>query len=85
LNRLSDKELDLTTLQPLMTSLQRCLEENDTLAADILDELCQQAPGIEFVINIKSIQEAMSHYDFDKASELLITELDKNHLTLPNH
>lgn len=68
-DKVARNEIDQEQLKQQVLSLIALLQEYDTDAADIIDELSNYSIGDEFDSSIANIQKAMDEYDFDVASE----------------
>ena len=67
---------DTTRINKLTGQLKSLLEDDDTEAAEVIEELKKQLKGSEVEQNLVRIEEAIAEYDFEEALEEL-SQMDK--------
>ena len=65
------QSMPAATFKRLTRSLQNFLEDDDTCAGDVLDELLQTSHGYTIDSILNKTQLAIANYDFDQALELM--------------
>ena len=68
-----DAHLDLSHIKPLIDELLALLEDDDTEAASVLDQLKEQFSGTRFLEKLKDLEEMIGEYDFEKALDYFKT------------
>jgi len=67
------QEIDIAQLKSLLKQLRELLEEDDTEAADVVEDLLE-LPGVSaYKTDFKKLLQAIDHYDFELALEELDT------------
>ena len=64
-------ELDMAKIQPLLAELRELLEDDDTGAIDVIEQLESALLGTKHLLTIDQVSKALGEYDFDGALESL--------------
>ncbi|MFC1606462.1 response regulator [Candidatus Latescibacterota bacterium] len=64
---ISEKAVDVETVKPLIDEIKTLLEDDDTEALSILEELGTHLKGSAVQSNLKKIEKLMGQYDFEEA------------------
>jgi len=75
-------DIDLDALRPMLCTLRELLLDDDTDAAEYLEQICERFPGISERMKLAAIGKAVGQYDFEEALELFEQEVESMQLSL---